>query len=124
MLHNPYMVDLGSGHMLLTPERRRDVGTLRRAPGHRRLSMRKGERRRRRDWKSIDADGLAKESGEITAVDGLTFHVGEGEVFGFLGPNGAGRTAAVRMLGGQALAAGAPPESSGTGSRTTRWPSE
>ena len=49
----------------------------------------------------------------MTAVDDLTFHVGEGEVFGLLGPNGAGKTTTVRMLccligktGGEGLIAG------------------
>jgi ABC-2 type transport system ATP-binding protein len=46
----------------------------------------------------IDAVNLTKKFKDITAVDGLTFHVDEGEVFGFLGPNGAGKTTTVRML--------------------------
>jgi len=61
----------------------------------------------------IDAVKLTKKFGDVTAVDGLTFHVSEGEVFGFLGPNGAGKTTTVRMLccliaktGGEARIAG------------------
>jgi ABC-2 type transport system ATP-binding protein len=61
----------------------------------------------------IDTDRLTRKFGEVTAVDGLTFHVGEGEVFGLLGPNGAGKTTTVRMLccliaktGGEARIAG------------------
>ncbi len=46
----------------------------------------------------IDAEGLTKKFGDLTAVEGVTFHVDEGEVFGFLGPNGAGKTTTVRML--------------------------
>ena len=46
----------------------------------------------------IEAEGLTKRFGDVLAVDGVTFHVGEGEVFGFLGPNGAGKTTTVRML--------------------------
>ncbi len=46
----------------------------------------------------IDAENLTRKFGEVTAVDGVTFHVYEGEVFGFLGPNGAGKTTTVRML--------------------------
>ena len=46
----------------------------------------------------IDAEGLTRKFGDLTAVDGVTFHVDEGEVFGFLGPNGAGKTTTVRML--------------------------
>jgi ABC-2 type transport system ATP-binding protein len=46
----------------------------------------------------IEADGLTKRFGEVTAVQDLTLDVKEGEVFGFLGPNGAGKTTTVRML--------------------------
>ena len=46
----------------------------------------------------IDAENLTKKFGDLTAVDNVTFHVGEGEIFGFLGPNGAGKTTTVRML--------------------------
>lgn len=37
----------------------------------------------------IEIDGLTRRFGEVTAVDGLTLTIGEGEVFGLLGPNGA-----------------------------------
>jgi ABC-2 type transport system ATP-binding protein len=47
---------------------------------------------------AIEAVGLTKKFGDLTAVDGVTFRVEEGEVFGFLGPNGAGKTTTVRML--------------------------
>ena len=46
----------------------------------------------------IDAVNLTKKFGDVTAVDGLTFHVAEGEVFGFLGPNGAGKTTQVQII--------------------------
>jgi ABC-2 type transport system ATP-binding protein len=46
----------------------------------------------------IEARGLTKEFGSFTAVDAITFDVAEGEVFGFLGANGAGKTTAIRML--------------------------
>lgn len=46
----------------------------------------------------IDAENLSRKFGDVTAVDSLTFHIGEGEVFGLLGPNGAGKTTTVRML--------------------------
>jgi len=46
----------------------------------------------------IEADGLTKKFGDLTAVDGVSFKVEEGEVFGFLGPNGAGKTTTIRML--------------------------
>ncbi|MEO7385444.1 MAG: ABC transporter ATP-binding protein [Gammaproteobacteria bacterium] len=48
----------------------------------------------------IEADGLVKNFGARTAVDGISFRVGPGEVLGFLGPNGAGKTTTMRMLAG------------------------
>jgi ABC-2 type transport system ATP-binding protein len=47
---------------------------------------------------AIEAVGLTKKFGDLTAVNAVTFDVEEGEVFGFLGPNGAGKTTTVRML--------------------------
>jgi ABC-type multidrug transport system ATPase subunit len=46
----------------------------------------------------IYADGLTKIFGVFTAVDGLTFQVKDGEIFGLLGTNGAGKTTKIRML--------------------------
>src|SRR5512137_725784 len=46
----------------------------------------------------VDVKDLTRKFGNITAVDGLTFHVDRGEVFGLLGPNGAGKTTTIRML--------------------------
>jgi len=46
----------------------------------------------------IEADGLTRKFGNLTAVDHLTLHVNDGEVFGFLGPNGAGKTTTIRMF--------------------------
>ena len=48
----------------------------------------------------ISVDGLTKKFGDFTAVDHITFQVGKGEIFGFLGANGAGKTTAMRMLCG------------------------
>ncbi len=47
---------------------------------------------------AIDAQALSKRFGAFTAVDAITFDVKRGEVFGFLGANGAGKTTAMRML--------------------------
>jgi ABC-2 type transport system ATP-binding protein len=47
---------------------------------------------------SIETEGLTKRFGSLTAVDHLSFKVGEGEILGLLGPNGAGKTTTVRML--------------------------
>ncbi len=46
----------------------------------------------------IEVKSLTKHFGEVTAVDGVTFHVAKGEIFGLLGPNGAGKTTTIRML--------------------------
>lgn len=48
----------------------------------------------------IVAEHLSKRFGSFTAVDDLSFEVSEGEIFGFLGANGAGKTTAMRMLCG------------------------
>ena len=48
----------------------------------------------------IIADRLTKKFGSFTAVDSISFDVRRGEIFGFLGANGAGKTTAMRMLCG------------------------
>lgn len=50
--------------------------------------------------KVIEVSNLTKKFGNFTAVDHITFDVDEGEVFGFLGANGAGKTTAMQMLCG------------------------
>ena len=47
---------------------------------------------------AIKAQGLTKRFGDFTAVDAITFDVKQGEIFGFLGANGAGKTTAIKML--------------------------
>jgi drug efflux transport system ATP-binding protein len=49
---------------------------------------------------AIDVVDLTRRFGSFVAVDGITFNVRAGEVFGFLGANGAGKTTAIRMLTG------------------------
>jgi ABC-2 type transport system ATP-binding protein len=49
---------------------------------------------------AIEARDLTRRFGGFTAVDRITFNVRAGEVFGFLGANGAGKTTAIRMLTG------------------------
>ncbi len=46
----------------------------------------------------IETKELTKRFGNFTAVDHISFNVFEGEIFGFLGANGAGKTTAMRML--------------------------
>ena len=52
------------------------------------------------DSPMISAENLTRKFGDFTAVDHLSFEVGSGEIFGFLGANGAGKTTAMRMLTG------------------------
>jgi len=61
----------------------------------------------------IEAQNLRKEYGDFAAVEGSTFAVEEGKVFGIIGPNGAGKTTTLKMLaglldptGGEAVVAG------------------
>ena len=49
----------------------------------------------------IEVQGLHKRYGEVRAVDGISFAVAAGEVFGLLGHNGAGKTTTIRMLTGR-----------------------
>jgi len=50
------------------------------------------------DNKVIEVKGLTKMFGDFTAVNAITFDVKKGEIFGFLGANGAGKTTAMKML--------------------------
>jgi ABC-2 type transport system ATP-binding protein len=52
---------------------------------------------------AITANGLTKRFGDFVAVDHISFEVKKGEIFGFLGANGAGKTTAMRMLCGLSL---------------------
>lgn len=51
----------------------------------------------------IKVENLTKRFGNFTAVDHISFDVKEGEIFGFLGANGAGKTTAMKMLCGISL---------------------
>ncbi len=53
------------------------------------------------DAAALRVDALSKRYGAIEAVAGLSFEVGEGEIFGLLGPNGAGKTTTIAMLATQ-----------------------
>jgi ABC-2 type transport system ATP-binding protein len=46
----------------------------------------------------VDVQGIVKRFGDFTAVDGLSFSVPEGTIYGLLGPNGAGKSTTIRML--------------------------
>jgi len=48
----------------------------------------------------VSVERLTKRFGHFTAVDGVSFNIGGGEIFGLLGSNGAGKTTTIRMLAG------------------------
>ena len=48
----------------------------------------------------IETQSLARSFGDIKAVDGVSFTIGQGEMFGLVGPDGAGKTTTIRMLCG------------------------
>jgi ABC-2 type transport system ATP-binding protein len=49
---------------------------------------------------ALSAHGLVRRFGEVTALDGLSFGVTRGELYGLVGPDGAGKTTAIRALAG------------------------
>ncbi len=53
-----------------------------------------------KEMKIITVENLTKRFGSFTAVDNISFDVERGEIFGFLGANGAGKTTAMKMLTG------------------------
>ena len=61
----------------------------------------------------ISVRELTKMFGDFTAVDHISFDVRKGEIFGFLGANGAGKTTAMRMLCGLSM----PTSGDGAGGR-------
>jgi drug efflux transport system ATP-binding protein len=52
---------------------------------------------------TLAARGLVRRFGAVTALDGLSFEVGRGELYGLVGPDGAGKTTAIRALAGLLL---------------------
>jgi len=50
------------------------------------------------DHPAIIAQNLTKRFGDFTAVNNVSFEVDRGEIFGFLGPNGSGKTTSIRMM--------------------------
>ena len=63
----------------------------------------------------ISLRGLTRKFGDVTAVDHLSLEIAKGEVFGLVGPDGAGKTTTLRLLtglldatDGAAIVAGAP----------------
>mgnify|MGYP001180864132 CR=1 FL=1 len=48
----------------------------------------------------LEVSGLVRRFGDLTAVDGVSFHIAPGETYGLLGPNGAGKTTTISMAAG------------------------
>ncbi len=88
-------IDEGQIHGIDTPEHiLRQFAHILCPPGLEREELRhKGET-------VIEVDNLCKRFGTFSAVDRISFQVNRGEIFGFLGANGAGKTTAMRMLCG------------------------
>jgi ribosome-dependent ATPase len=66
--------------------------------GHRKLVIPKRQGKDREA--AIEAQGLTKRFGDFTAVDHASFRIERGEIFGFLGSNGCGKTTTMKMLTG------------------------
>ena len=49
---------------------------------------------------AVVAEHLVRRFGHFTAVDDVSFRIEKGEIFGFLGPNGSGKTTVIKMLTG------------------------
>ncbi len=52
----------------------------------------------------VDANNLKKYYGKVKAFDGISFQVIKNKIFGFLGPNGTGKTTTIKFLTGSGLA--------------------
>lgn len=82
--------DMESAYVaLLPPEKRR---------GHEALVI--PPRRNGRGEAAIEASGLTRRFGDFLAVDSVSFRIERGEIFGFLGSNGCGKTTTMKMLTG------------------------
>ena len=67
--------------------------------GHRSVAIAPLTKRDERDY-AIEASDLTRKFGSFTAVDHVSFRIRKGEIFGFLGSNGCGKTTTMRMLTG------------------------
>jgi ABC-2 type transport system ATP-binding protein len=63
------------------------------------VQRRLGSSRATLEWGDVlELQGLTRRYGDLVALDNLSFAVAEGQRFGFVGPNGAGRTTAMRIV--------------------------
>ena len=60
---------------------------------------------------ALRIQGLTRHFGETVALDGLSLDIGQGELFGLVGPDGAGKTTTLRMLAGVLPPRKVPPSS-------------
>ena len=67
---------------------------------------------------AISARGLVRKFGDFTAVNDVSFTVARGEIFGFLGPNGSGKTTVIKLLTGLLLLSGGEADVEGLNVRT------
>src|SRR5260370_22830310 len=67
---------------------------------------------------AISAEHLVRRFGNFTAVNDVSFRVDKGEIFGFLGPNGSGKTTVIKMLTGLLPLSGASAQVEGLDART------
>lgn len=72
---------------------------------------------------SIRVENISKRYGTLTALDGVSFEVERGELFGFIGPDGAGKTTLFRLLTTLMLPTEVAPPSTGSMSSQTISPS-
>lgn len=90
LLHATDAASLEAAFVALLPEEQRR--------GHHQLQI--PERRRQDGAFAIVADDLTRRFGDFTAVDRVSFRIERGEIFGFLGSNGCGKTTTMKMLTG------------------------
>ncbi len=69
---------------------------------------------------AVRVDRLTKNYGEVEAVRGISFEVGKGEIFGFIGPDGAGKTTTFQILAGVMRASGGTTDVLGKPARDAR----
>ncbi|MEH0295932.1 ribosome-associated ATPase/putative transporter RbbA [Agrobacterium sp. CCNWLW71] len=97
-------VAIGSPDLFLssTNTRTLDDAFIALMPEERRTTHRLAERSPPRvlDDYAIEADGLTKRFGDFTAVDNVSFRIRRGEIFGFLGSNGCGKSTTMKILTG------------------------
>src|SRR5262249_60143263 len=72
---------------------------------------------------AIQVKNLWKKYGDTEAVRGISFDVKKGEIFGLIGPDGAGKTSTFQILAGVMEESPGPPEVLGRPARQSRWQS-